>query len=71
MPKIENRLVRHFVTVVVDKFAQGKANGKREYSSTNVSIYRAPVDEGSGPLKSILTLSKGRVAFTKCASSGL
>ena len=71
MPKTEKKRVKQVITVAVDMSVQGYTKGKREYSSTNVSMYRLPVDAGKGPLKSMLTRSKGLVAFTRCAPSGL
>ena len=45
---------------------QGKANGKRENSSITVSKWQLVVHDGKGPLKSILSLSKGCEGFIEC-----
>ena len=70
-PKIANREQRHCMIVVEVISGQGKAKGNREYSSTIVSIYRFRVLDGSGPLKSRLSLSNGCVAFIKVPGVGL
>jgi len=49
---------------------QAKANGNLENSSITVSKYMFRDDVESGPFKSIVSLSKGCVAFTSFASWG-
>ena len=51
-------------------FGHGNAKGKREYSSTTVSMYALCDDVGSGPLKSILSRSIGWVAFIRVPGVG-
>ena len=50
------------MTVVEFMFGQGYANGKREYSSTIVSMHILREDNDNGPLKSMLSHSIGCVA---------
>lgn len=54
------------MTVCDDISGQAKANGKREYSSIIVNRNRLREEDGRGPLKSMLSLSKGMVAFIRC-----
>lgn len=49
------------ITVLALISAQGKANGNLEYSSTIVNIYLFLELVGNEPLKSIFSLSNGRV----------
>ncbi|KRZ06756.1 hypothetical protein T11_14511 [Trichinella zimbabwensis] len=50
---------------------QGNANGNQEYLSTTVNIYRLLEVDGSGPLKSIFSPSKGAVAMISFPESPL
>ena len=52
---------RHFITHGAEGLGQGKANGNLEYSSATVSRYLFRDADGSGPLKSMLSLSIGLV----------
>ena len=64
-------MVKHLITVDVDKSEHGNTNGNLEYSSTMFRKYLFPVLLGKGPLKSILFRSKGWVALMSGTSSGL
>ena len=68
---MENRSLRHLITVVVETSSHGYTNGNLEYSSTIVSIYFIFEEEGRGPLKSMLSLSKGCAAFIRGGLYGL
>ena len=59
------------MTVGVLTSLHGMAKGKRENSSVAVKRYLFTVADGNGPLKSILTRSKGCVTFTSFFSGGL
>ena len=63
VPHSLNNVSRHRVAVEVVMSLQGKANGKREYSSITINRYLLWVDDGNGPLKSMLILSIGRIAL--------
>ena len=52
-----------FIIMVVCMFGHRKTNGNREYSSITTSKYILLVTEDTGPLKSILSLSMGLVAW--------
>ena len=52
-------------------FGHGKTNGNREYSSIITSKYVLLVTKGTGPLKSILSLSMGLVALIREPSGGI
>ena len=54
---------RHLITVDECMFGHGNAIGKREYSSTTVSMYVFRDVVGSGPLNSILSRTIGYVDF--------
>ena len=62
-PNMAKRSERHFTTVFEVISEHGNANGNLEYSSTTVSMYLLSVSVGKGPLKSMLSLSKGDVAL--------
>ena len=62
---MENRLEKHFIIVGADTLVHGYANTKREYSSTIIRIYVFLDIDGTGPLKSTLSLSKGCVALIR------
>ena len=66
-----NSCSRHRMTVDAFISGQAKANGKREYSSMAVNRYLLCVTDGNGPLKSILSLSKGCVALIRLFNAGL
>ena len=51
------------MTVAEVMSTHGNANGNLENSSTIVSMSRSFVSEGRGPLKSIFSLSKSKVAL--------
>ena len=52
-------------TVEEDMSAQANAKGNLEYSSMTVRMYLFRELEGTGPLKSILSRSKGCVALIR------
>ncbi len=58
-PQKENTFSKHAITVSVEIFEQGIANGKREYSSITVRKYLFLDEDGKGPLKSMLISSIG------------
>ena len=70
MPHRVNIWSRHLITVDECMFGDCNVKGKREYSSTTVSMYvfRDVVD--SGPLKSILSRSIGCVDFISVPGVG-
>ena len=61
--------VRHLITVWDDISGQAKVMGKREYLPITVNRNRLRED-GRGPLKSTLNLSKNTVAFIRGRASG-
>ena len=63
MPHRVNIWSRRFITVDECMFGHGNTKGKREYSSTTVSMYALCDVADSGPLKSILSHSIGCVDF--------
>ena len=70
IPQIENKVVRHLITVCADTSAQGNTNGNREYSSTTWRKYTFLSTDGRGPLKSNDSLSNGFVALMSRPLSG-
>ena len=68
---MEKISLSHLITVVVETSSHGYTSGNLEFSSTTVSIYLFFEEEGRGPLKSMLSLSKGCVAFMRGGLSGL
>ena len=68
---MENRVVRQSITVAADVSLQGKAKGNLENSSITVKRKALPFVVGKGPLKSILSLSKGYVALMSDCAGGL
>ena len=62
-PNMAKRSERHFTTVFEVISGHGYVNGNLEYSSTTVSMYLLSDSVGRGPLKSMLSLSKGDVAL--------
>lgn len=70
IPVRVNICSRQAMTVDVCMFGQGIAKGYLEYSSTTMSMYTLPVEDASGPLKSMLRRSKGRVALISVLSDG-
>ena len=65
MPKRENSVLKHLITVGADTSGQGKTNGNLEYSSIAFRKYLFLLLEGNGPLKSMLILSNGLVALIR------
>ena len=63
MPNMVNNIVKLFITVAAVISTQGNENTNRLYSSTTFNKYLFLVLLGSGPLKSILNLSKGCIAL--------
>ena len=64
-PNMAKRSARHLTTVFEVVSGQGYAKGNLEYSSTIVSMYLLSDSIGRGPLKSMLSLSKGDMALIK------
>ena len=71
IPKIENNVVRQSIAVEAEVSLQAKANGNLENSSITVNKNEFLSVVGSGPLKSILSLSKGCVALISDCRGGL
>ena len=68
--KMENKVVRHLITVVVETSGQGNMNGNLEYSLITWRKNLFPLLLGKGPLKSMLILSNGCVALMSGTFSG-
>ena len=71
IPKIENKNVKHLMTVIDVHSAHRKEKTYLLYSSTLFNKKLFLVLVGRGPLKSILSLSNGCISFIRCASAGL
>ena len=71
IPKSEKRWVKHWITVLLSIFAQGKAKGNLENSSITIRRYLFLEEEGSEPLKSKDRRSNSCVTFIKGTPWGL
>ena len=65
IPNIENTWQNLLITVADVMSGHGKANRNSVNSSVIVRMYLFREADGSGPLKSILSLSKGWVALMR------
>ena len=69
-PNMVKRLTKQHDTVDAEMSEQGNTQGNLLYSSMTFRKKRFLFVLGSGPLKSTLSLSKGRVDLIKVAGSG-
>ena len=65
IPHKENTTSKHLITVSVEIFGQGMANGKREYSSITVNKYLFFDVDGKGALNSMLNCFIGRFGLIR------
>ena len=57
IPPNKNIASKHLMTISVDIFGQGKATGKRVYSSITVNKYLFLDADGKGPLRRLLIVN--------------